>query len=299
MKSHLFFLFLIFLSLPIFPSPDIKAPETCAQGDLVRIIVGKQLHGCTGDVVLLDPAGRIVTKTPFFSAADPTGVVFTCALIGIGSTHATGTWTLRISGVADGIRFTEERRLEVESGRFRSEEIPLDERMSDLRQSDDPRKEEESRELAALLSEFAYPALQHTGVLILPIENPVRTSFYGDRRTYLYADGLSRRSIHYGVDYAALRGTPVVAAGAGEVIFAAARIITGNTVVIEHLPGFFTLYYHLDSLEVTAAQTVERGQRIGTVGRTGLATGFHLHWEARAALVPVEPESLLAEPLLF
>ena len=68
--------------------------------------------------------------------------------------------------------------------------------------------------------------------------------------------------------------------------------------VVEHLPGVFSMYYHLDQLSVSAGQLVEAGQALGTVGATGLATGAHLHWEVRVAGVPVDPEALTVRALI-
>ena len=79
---------------------------------------------------------------------------------------------------------------------------------------------------------------------------------------------------------------------------ASERIITGFTVVIEHLPGLYSLYYHLDSLSVREGQRVSQGDRIGTVGSTGLATGPHLHWEVRSAGVAVDPDLLVKRSLI-
>ena len=67
------------------------------------------------------------------------------------------------------------------------------------------------------------------------------------------------------------------------------RIITGNTVIIEHLPGVYTLYYHLDSISTETDMIVKKGFEIGTVGVTGLVTGPHLHWELRVSTVAVDP----------
>jgi len=80
---------------------------------------------------------------------------------------------------------------------------------------------------------------------------------------------------------------------------AQSRIVTGNTVVVEHLPGVFSLYYHLDEIRVEEGVLVAGGQEIGTVGDTGLATGPHLHWEMRVGGVPVSPEDLMDHPLLL
>ena len=90
----------------------------------------------------------------------------------------------------------------------------------------------------------------------------------------------------------------VVAAGAGTVVMARFRIITGLTVVIEHLPAVYSLYYHLSRLNVAVGERVEPGTALGTVGSTGLATGPHLHWEVRAAGVAVDPDVLVTTPLV-
>jgi murein DD-endopeptidase MepM/ murein hydrolase activator NlpD len=90
----------------------------------------------------------------------------------------------------------------------------------------------------------------------------------------------------------------VVASGSGRVVMAEERLLTGLTVVLEHLPGVYSLYYHLDSLLVRQGDEVQLGQRVGTVGMTGLATGPHLHWELRVSGTAVDPDSLVARPLI-
>jgi murein DD-endopeptidase MepM/ murein hydrolase activator NlpD len=76
------------------------------------------------------------------------------------------------------------------------------------------------------------------------------------------------------------------------------RILTGFSIVIEHLPGVYSLYYHLDKLDVKVGQMVSAGDKIGDSGFTGLATGPHLHWEIRVAGNAVEPKTLLAAPFI-
>ncbi len=76
------------------------------------------------------------------------------------------------------------------------------------------------------------------------------------------------------------------------------RIVTGGTVVIEHLPAVYSLYYHLDTVDVAVNDIVEQGERIGTVGSTGLSTGPHLHWELRVSGVAVDPEQVIRAPHL-
>ena len=69
----------------------------------------------------------------------------------------------------------------------------------------------------------------------------------------------------------------------------------GNLIVIEHNNEWATLYSHLNSITVKEGETVERGTKIGTMGRTGHATGVHLHFEIRRNRQPVNPLAYLPE----
>jgi murein DD-endopeptidase MepM/ murein hydrolase activator NlpD len=111
-------------------------------------------------------------------------------------------------------------------------------------------------------------------------------------------DGSETPSIHNGRDLWAPTGTPVVAGGKGRVVMARDRMVTGKTVILEHLPGVYTLYYHLDSLLVEEGVVVRAGQEIGTVGSSGLVTGEHLHWELRTGGIPIDPWQYRDRPLL-
>ncbi|MEZ8132935.1 MAG: peptidoglycan DD-metalloendopeptidase family protein [Porticoccaceae bacterium] len=84
---------------------------------------------------------------------------------------------------------------------------------------------------------------------------------------------------HRGVDYAAPRGTPVYAAGAGKVIEAGYSKANGNYVFLQHGQTYVTKYLHLNKKKVRKGQAVKQKQLIGTVGSTGYSTGPHLHYE--------------------
>lgn len=88
-----------------------------------------------------------------------------------------------------------------------------------------------------------------------------------------------RWKAHRGVDYAADRGTPVMAAGDGKVVKAAYDKYNGHHVFIQHGEKYVTKYLHFTKRKVKRGQTVKQGQVIGTVGSTGLASGPHLHYE--------------------
>jgi len=221
-----------------------------------------------------------------------------CFLLGIASTAEAGSYSLQVRA-SRGRRFLLYLdNVEVRHRSFAREQIAFNQALSELLTVPDERKIEEYRELGKMLVSFHARSVFHTGTLALPVESKRRTSLFADRRLYSYTDGGSSHSLHNGIDLAAPTGTPVFASAAGRVTMARPRIISGNSVVIEHLPGVFTLYFHLEDIEVREGQRVHQGQRIATVGMTGLATGPHLHWELRIGGVAVDPDYLVANPMI-
>jgi murein DD-endopeptidase MepM/ murein hydrolase activator NlpD len=100
---------------------------------------------------------------------------------------------------------------------------------------------------------------------------------------------------HEGVDILAPPGTEVHAAEAGTTVYAGGGMRGyGNTVVLDHGDGVTTLYGHLRAVRVKSADVVPEGAVIGTVGRTGNATAFHLHFELRVDGEAVDPLAYLA-----
>jgi murein DD-endopeptidase MepM/ murein hydrolase activator NlpD len=113
---------------------------------------------------------------------------------------------------------------------------------------------------------------------------------------------LNRIRAHRGVDYAAPVGTPVRAAGDGRVRFIGNQGGYGNVIELEHGSGVVTVYGHLSrfAAKLRRGQQVELAQVIGYVGKTGLATGPHLHYEYRVRGVHKNPQTVPlpdAEPI--
>ena len=100
---------------------------------------------------------------------------------------------------------------------------------------------------------------------------------------------------HDGVDIGASRGSDIWAAAAGTVILAGRNGGYGNCVIVNHGNGYTTVYGHMDSIAVSAGQSVSMGQVLGYVGSTGNSTGPHLHFEIRssATAYPIDPQSFL------
>jgi murein DD-endopeptidase MepM/ murein hydrolase activator NlpD len=104
-----------------------------------------------------------------------------------------------------------------------------------------------------------------------------------------------RGSMHNGIDFAAPEGTSILAAEAGRVITAGWVGGYGNTVILDHGNGLWTLYAHARSggIKVKVGDTVKRGQKISEVGTSGNSTGNHLHFEVRLNEKAVEPRDYL------
>lgn len=275
----------------------LLAPVEVLQGQLLRAA----MHPAAPDGTVrgvLRREDRVVLTADGFLAAFPEEETAAVVLFGIPSTLRTGMYELEVVQEAQGVEVLLSQDVRVVEDTFAEQTIPLNKVLTDIRAKPDPRKTEQSRELWVLLTTTDPNAWYHGDAFVLPLSEARRTSSYGDRRTYRYSDGSTANAVHFGLDLAAPAGTPVAAAGAGKVVFAEDRIVTGLTVVLEHLPGVYTLYYHLDDIAVAVGDVVEQGAVLGGVGSTGLATGPHLHWEVRVSGVPVRPGPLVTLPVL-
>lgn len=108
--------------------------------------------------------------------------------------------------------------------------------------------------------------------------------------------GKRRRGFHEGVDLHASMGTAVHAAEEGQVIYAGRKIRGyGQMVVLRHASGWVTVYAHNSKLFVRKGEKVSRGQKIALSGKSGRATGPHVHFEVRRGIQPVDPADLLPQ----
>lgn len=156
--------------------------------------------------------------------------------------------------------------------------------------SEQKRIEQNRREMREALS-IVSPVRHWNPLFIRPVPGVV-TSEYGLRREF---NG-QKKNPHQGLDLDGMNGDPIVAAESGTVVLASSHYFGGNTIVIDHGLGVFTIYLHLSAFDVTKNQQVKRGQRIGAVGSTGRVTGPHLHLSFNVLGQSVNPSTVL-EPL--
>lgn len=116
------------------------------------------------------------------------------------------------------------------------------------------------------------------------------TSRFGDRRTYI-GEGTDQKfySFHAGLDFCGGAGLAITAAADGTVIFAGPLTVHGNTTIIDHGYGVYSMYCHQSEIDVQVGQQVKAGDKIGNVGATGRVTGAHLHFEIWVNGVEVDP----------
>jgi len=94
---------------------------------------------------------------------------------------------------------------------------------------------------------------------------------------------------HLGVDLDAVEGTSVYAINNGKVVFVEELIVFGNTIIIDHGLGIYSLYLHLSEFEVSEGEIIKRGESIGLSGNTGWSVGPHLHLSIKVNGASVDP----------
>ncbi len=141
----------------------------------------------------------------------------------------------------------------------------------------------EPQDQVALKGTRSVATFTGSGSLSIPVAHIEVSSAFGSR-------GGGR---HTGVDLRNPKGTPIMAADDGVVIAVTSGGSPGRTVKLSHGNGLETWYEHCDTILVSVGQVVKKGEKIATVGITGNATGYHLHFEVRKNGVPQNPMNYL------
>jgi len=290
--------FLILISfMPGYADPILIAPDYSEPGAVVQIMIsGDPMDNIV--VTLKSQDDIALSRNEGFNWETPTGRRVSTALLGIPADLGPGRYRLLVDATLGRSQWRLERDINLGAVAYFKEVIRLNEEMSALYTDESERKKAEARRLWTVFNSPDKTAIHQIGPMSIPVKDGVPTASFGDRRQYHMPDGSESSSTHRGDDLWAGIGTPVEASGRGRVMLATERLLTGNTVVIEHLPGVYTVYFHMDSIDVSEGELVAQNQRIGTVGDTGFVTGEHLHWELRIGSTPVNPRYFFEKPLL-
>jgi len=171
--------------------------------------------------------------------------------------------------------------------KYPTTQLKVEEKYVELSKADLARANRESKETEAIYATITNELLSDDAFTI-PIPGGTGTNF-GHRRIF---NG-EPRAPHAGADLRATTGTPVHATNRGRVVLAKNLFFTGNTVILDHGLGIYSLYAHLSRIDVKHDDIVNNGQIVGLAGATGRVTGPHLHWGMRVQGARVDPFTLV------
>jgi hypothetical protein len=161
----------------------------------------------------------------------------------------------------------------VRAGKFPTERLKVEKQFVQPDPEQQKRAEEDQKKMRAIYDTIT-PERLWDGRFRLPLKGVSTGGNFG-RRRILNGEA---RSPHAGVDFPAPAGTPVYASQSGKIVLAEELFYSGNTIVLDHGYGIYTLYAHLSEIAVHSGEMVKAGAEIGKVGATGRVTGPHLHW---------------------
>ena len=206
--------------------------------------------------------------------------------VGLSTKPATYPITMQVT-LKDGRHFERNDQLVVRKGDFPISRITVKTKHANFNPKSLKRIRNDQRALGRTynMPVNANPDIQ---INFMPVEGPVTTVLGAQR----YING-KPRSPHTGVDIAAPEGTPAKTPLAGKVLLTENMFLTGNSVVIGHGNGLYSVFVHLSEILVKPGQWLDTGEVFAKVGQTGRATGPHLHWSLRFHKKRVDPLSLL------
>ncbi|MFZ8933492.1 MAG: M23 family metallopeptidase [Bacteriovoracaceae bacterium] len=172
---------------------------------------------------------------------------------------------------------------------FPSERLHVDKRKVFYSKKDLKRIRAEQKVLNKIYKASLSRPIFNTGFKI-PLNSKI-TSIYGARRLF----NNKKKSQHLGTDFRAKVGTPIMSSNAGKVVLSQDLFFTGDTVIIDHGLGLFTVYGHLSKRKAEVGEFVPKGSVVGHAGMSGRATGPHLHWGVKVHGEWVDGASLVKE----
>lgn len=209
-------------------------------------------------------------------------------LVGVSLEATPGTYDVVVRGLgAQGDPALAHTSLVVTAKSFDMRRLRVAQRFVSPPEQEAARIRDDARRLAEVFAGTS--ARMWRGPFVAPVSGRATSSF--GRLTVLNGQPNGR---HQGADFRAATGTRITSPNAGRVVLAGNLYFAGNTVVIDHGLGLFSLFAHLSSTSVAVGDLVARGDAIGEAGATGRVTGPHLHWAVRLGSLSVDPLALIA-----
>jgi len=207
------------------------------------------------------------------------------SLQGLHAKESPGLKSISLSGLlTDGTPFALTQMVEVFSGNYHYEEIiGVPQETVGIAITEDETTQLQEYTLQSTQSKF------WAGDFLSPVPpalSAAYASYYGGRRSY---NGSGYYYFHSGLDYFSSMGGDIYAAAPGKVVFTGPLLLHGNTTLINHGWGVYSLYAHQSEFLVQEGQQVSAGALIGRVGSTGRSSGPHLHWEVWVGGIQVDP----------
>lgn len=209
------------------------------------------------------------------------------AVVGIGLTAKTGRHSIKVKSKGD-IPYTQ--HFVVKPKKYKTQHLNIkNKRKVNPNAEDLKRIRANKKEIIGALTHWSDNNSVATD-FILPVQGPFSSPF-GLRRFF----NNQARKPHSGLDIAAAQGTPIISPADGMIIETGDYFFNGNTVLIDHGQGLVTMYCHMHTIDSKIGQLVKRGEKFGTVGKTGRVTGPHLHWAVSLNNKRVDPKLFLEE----
>ncbi|MDH5767658.1 MAG: M23 family metallopeptidase [Nitrospirota bacterium] len=174
--------------------------------------------------------------------------------------------------------------LAVRDTRFPTQQLTLPREKVFLSRADLKRVESEDERLKTIFETISDRLWK--GKFMLPLKNDISTKF-GTKRII----NKKKVSIHKGMDIKGKKGEEVKASNSGRVVLAEELFFGGNTVIIDHGHGIYTIYMHLSRFNIKPEDIVLKGDVIGFVGSTGRSSNSHLHFGVKVININVNPVS--------
>lgn len=274
-KLKILFVAAVALSLPhLAPHAEAKPriivrPAKPRPGDIVTVTV----KGAAEPV-----EGKFGNQTIYFN---PSKESFK-AVFGVDLYTHPGTYKLTVSSHGRILS----RRVTVARKKYPVQRLTLPKDMVELSPENEARVEREQKKLSALWPKETERLWN--GSFMNPREGEISTRF-GLRRII---NGTPKSS-HSGIDVSAEAGQKVYSPNNGVVALVDNQFFSGNSLILNHGQGIYTMFFHLSKVLVEEGQQVKKGQAIALVGSTGRSTGAHLHWGVRMQGARVDPLALI------